>query len=315
MTSDRSGWKLLVIGDAGRPIRELHVPRHFVWSVPVPLLAAVAMLSFLAFGRGARADAHAAAERPPSPTLQPPKPSSKTNTATKRASTLKPAPKAELGNSPCAPGMVLVKGAFCPKVKQNCALRSDPEGSVLRKMRCTEYESPALCASKERVKMRYCIDRDEYTGKGETLPANFQSFDQAQKTCAASGKRLCTESEWTFACEGEQMRPYPYGFTRDSKACNIDRTDLVTPEGELKDLRAASDSFAGCVSPFGVKNLSGNVEEFVLANDAHKGLQKGSFWQPGLNHCRAKRELRSESYRGIETGFRCCSDAKDPVSG
>ena len=35
------------------------------------------------------------------------------------------------------------------------------------------------------------------------------------------GARLCKESEWQFACEGEAMLPYPYGLSRDASACNI----------------------------------------------------------------------------------------------
>ena len=42
------------------------------------------------------------------------------------------------------------------------------------------------------------------------------------KICQAQGKRLCTEREWNFACEGEEMRPYPYGWSREPK-CNQDR--------------------------------------------------------------------------------------------
>jgi len=66
-----------------------------------------------------------------------------------------------------------------------------------------------------------------------------------------------------FACEGEEMRPYPYGFSRDSSACNADQTDLINAAGRLKDLRAPGGSFARCVSPFGVFDLAGNLEEFV----------------------------------------------------
>ena len=158
--------------------------------------------------------------------------------------------------------------------------------------------------------MRFCIDRDEYSEPGETLPANHRSFTHAEKTCQSLGKRVCQESEWVFACEGEQMLPYPYGLKRDPSACNADRLDIIGPAGELRDLRAPSDAFPRCESPFGVRNLSGNLEEFVALDGAGPKLpaMKGAYWQPSRNFCRAKQTAHDRYYNGTETGFRCCSD-------
>ena len=44
------------------------------------------------------------------------------------------------------------------------------------------------------------------------------TFHEAEALCKKDSKRLCTENEWTFACEGEEVRPYPYGYTRDTRA-------------------------------------------------------------------------------------------------
>jgi len=63
--------------------------------------------------------------------------------------------------------------------------------------------------------MHFCIDRYEYTSAGESLPKNGASSSGAGNVCTGLGERLCTESKWNFACEGEEMRPYPYGFTRE----------------------------------------------------------------------------------------------------
>jgi len=163
--------------------------------------------------------------------------------------------------SPCGDNMVLVEGDYCPKVQLNCRRYLDPKGRY-EQFRCAEY-GPSQCLSKERRHLRYCIDRTEFVESGETLPANHRSFTHGEKACAAQGKRLCRESEWNFACEGEEMRPYPYGFARDSSACNADRLDVVSPEGKLRDLRAPGGSFARCKSPFGVMDMAGNLEEFV----------------------------------------------------
>ena len=212
----------------------------------------------------------------------------------------------------CGDGMVLVEGEYCPEVEQRCKRYLTKYGRFA-KYRCAEY-AESRCLSKQRRPMRFCIDRDEYTEPGARLPLNHKSLLEAEQICESIGKRVCTESEWNFACEGSEMRPYPYGFERDSRACNADRTDILTPGKALRDLRAPSDAFPECVSPFGVRNLSGNLEEFVLreGTDPPRPAMKGAYWQPSQNSCRARQVVHGARYSGIETGFRCCSAASDP---
>lgn len=209
----------------------------------------------------------------------------------------------------CPAGMVLVEGSYCPRVEHRCLEYLDAPGRYAE-FRCARYAQPAKCLS-PRVDVRFCIDRDEYVPPGEALPANFKSFTHAKKTCEADGKRVCLESEWNFACEGEEMRPYPYGWERDSSACNADHADIIDQKGELKDRRARADEYPQCVSPFGVRNLSGNLEEFVARDGTNPPApaMKGAYWQPGRNFCRAAQTAHDRYYNGMETGFRCCADA------
>jgi sulfatase modifying factor 1 len=211
----------------------------------------------------------------------------------------------------CGEGMALVEGKYCPDVRLNCKKYLDPEGRY-QYFRCAEY-GPSTCLSKERRSMRFCIDKHEFTEQGETLPANHRSWRDGDRTCKKLGKRMCLESEYNFACEGENMQPYPYGFTRDATACNADRDDVVSPAGTLRDLRAPSGSYERCTSPFGVADLSGNLEEFVTIDHSTpaRPAMKGSYWQPGRNFCRAAQTAHDMYYNGTETGFRCCSDASD----
>jgi sulfatase modifying factor 1 len=212
--------------------------------------------------------------------------------------------------SACPKDMVEVQGDYCPKVQLNCKKYLDPEGRY-EKFRCADY-GPSTCVSKQRRHLRYCIDRYEYAPPGESLPANHRSFTHAEKICKSIGKRVCLESEWNFACEGEEMRPYPYGFSRDPGACNADREDIVNLSGELRDLRAPSGSHPRCASPFGVFDLSGNLEEFVAIDGRGpaRPAMKGAYWQPGRNFCRAAQTAHDRYYNGTETGFRCCSDTR-----
>ena len=213
--------------------------------------------------------------------------------------------------SACPTGMMLVEGMYCPNVRQKCLRYLDPPGRY-HQFRCAEY-GPSECASKKREKLSFCIDRDEYTPPGETLPANAQSWTDADRTCRSLGKRTCFESEYNFACEGEEMRPYPYGFTRDPSACNADRTDVTGPDGRLRDLRAPAGAFPRCESPFGVRDLAGNLEEFVTIDGTTpvRPAMKGAYWQPSRNFCRAAQTAHDRFYKGTETGFRCCSDAPE----
>jgi len=213
----------------------------------------------------------------------------------------------------CPRDMVLVEGEYCTEVMQDCLRWLDDE--TLPFARCAEYRSPARCAG-SRVKERFCIDRYEYTAPGEELPLNYASFQKATEVCAGLGKRVCTESEWNFACEGEEMRPYPYGFSRQA-TCNQDRTDLYEPNPHyqiLADRREPAAARPGCVSPFGVYNMAGNMDEPVLREgsahvEPYRNALKGGWWMAARNRCRPATTAHDDYYKDIQVGVRCCSAA------
>jgi formylglycine-generating enzyme required for sulfatase activity len=207
--------------------------------------------------------------------------------------------------------MVLVDGSYCPNVRQECLRYLDPPGRY-GQLRCAEFRQPASCVG-ERQPMRYCIDREEFTDPGEVRPRTKVSWTRASEVCRERGARLCRESEWQFACEGEEMRPYPYGFSRDSSACNIDQTKLGRPEQGLNDLRAPVSEYPRCVSPFGVHDLTGNVDEWTERADAtapNRSVLHGGWWLPARNACRAATSHHNEAYFGPQVGFRCCKDSE-----
>src|SRR4030095_9554800 len=88
---------------------------------------------------------------------------------------------------------------------------------------CLRYEEPTQCFSKKRTHMRFCIDRYEWPNHEGELPIHLVSWLAATDKCAAAGKRLCNEHEFNFACEGEAMLPYTYGYVRDAEKCAIDK--------------------------------------------------------------------------------------------
>ncbi len=212
--------------------------------------------------------------------------------------------------SPCPPEMVLVEGDYCPTVRQRCLRWMEPETSPYHDFRCAEY-APSECLA-PRVHERLCIDREEYVKPGDALPLAGQSWTSAGAICAADSKRLCLESEWQFACEGEDMLPYPYGLKRDSTACNIDQLHLGKPGAGLLDLRAPVSAYPKCLSPFGVHDMSGNVEEWATRDHGvapNRSTMKGAWWLPGKNTCRAATLGHGEIYQGPQVGVRCCKDA------
>ena len=163
----------------------------------------------------------------------------------------------------CDAGMVLVEGDFCPRVAQRCLRWMDPPGRY-HEYRCAEYAQPAQCLA-PRVHKRFCIDRQERVDRGTGLPLNVQSWTDAKRACEADGARVCVESEWTFACEGEEMRPYPYGWRRAADKCNADRKDLVLADRPwlLRDERDPAGAHPDCASPFGLRlDMAGNVAEW-----------------------------------------------------
>jgi hypothetical protein len=210
----------------------------------------------------------------------------------------------------CPAGMLPVAGDFCPTLAggdHRCLRWMDPPDALAR--RCAEY-APATPCKGPTVRLEFCIDQHEYCAAGQTLPTTDVSWHQARAFCAATGKRLCTTDEWTFACEGPDRLPYPYGYTRRPELCNIDRDKLVE-NGELIDQRTSIYDNPDCVSPFGVHNMTGNVGEWTFATKGQppfRSAGKGGWWGPLRNRCRATTMGHDEYFHQIQIGFRCCSD-------
>ncbi len=270
------------------------------------LLAVVLPASFAAACRESKAEMDAVSVAPAPVAVVAPASASLPSEPPPRAITAAPA-----SNPVCGEGMSLVEGNYCTEVEHECVRwLDDPK---LPFARCGDYGS-AKCKG-ERQAMRYCIDQREFTRPGETLPQNFASYQVASRTCKSVGKRLCTETEWTFACEGEEMRPYPYGFAREP-VCNYDRSDLYEMQKgkqALKDLRVPSGSLDKCVSPFGVFDMAGNVDEPTVrqqgASEGFHNALKGGWWMAARNRCRPATTAHDDYYKDIQIGVRCCSDA------
>ncbi len=218
----------------------------------------------------------------------------------------------------CPAGMVDVEGDYCPSVEQRCLRWLDPT----TKRRCAEFAPSSRCRGKT-VKKHFCIDRFEYPNRADDKPTVMVSWEQAKATCQSEGKRLCNDSEWTLACEGEERLPYPYGRERSADACNIDKPHLpvdgaalaspATRDAETArlDQREPSGAHEACTSPYGVHDMTGNVDEWVVneSSKPHKSGLKGGYWGPVRDRCRPMTTAHGENFSYYQIGFRCCSDA------
>ena len=237
---------------------------------------------------------------------------------------LKPAAAApDLGASGnCGEGMVEVEGEYCSDVEQKCLKYIDPEGVFPR--RCAEFAPTGACKGK-LTKKHFCIDRYEWPNKAGERPVVMRTWYDARDACASVGKRLCGDSEWTLACEGQERLPYPYGYQRSAEACNIDKPHpevnekaLGSSDPKVREAEAArlwqgeaSGTRDACVSPFGVFDMTGNVDEWVVneSGTPFKSGLKGGYWGPVRDRCRPMTTVHAEGFQFYQIGFRCCADA------
>jgi hypothetical protein len=223
--------------------------------------------------------------------------------------------------SPCPSDTVLAEGLYCPELEQRCERAGSSDDA------CQRYAEPSRCLVEQKQLLRVCVDRYEWPNQLGQKPLVLVGYDEAQALCRSVGKRLCDESEWLLACEGEQHLPYSYGYERDPTRCVIDRL-AIKPNRPLAaydrcmddeacreafgkiDQREPSGSFRACISPVGAHDMTGNVAEWVSPLRPGPGQPfVGGAWGPGPNRCRTTQRSSNASEMRPDVGFRCCRNA------
>jgi formylglycine-generating enzyme required for sulfatase activity len=231
--------------------------------------------------------------------------------------------------------MLFVHGSFCPQVERTC-LRDSPNGANHLTL-CHQYLPETRCIG-DREERAFCIDEYEYPNEAGAHPTWMVTWYDAVATCEAKEKRLCAASEWTMACEGPDELPFPYGYERDNSACNFDNEYIApsleklyavdppdagdaavqAPELERLDQSVRSGAMDRCVSGYGVRDMTGNFDEWVDNDEPvpptgpHVGMWaalKGGAWGHVRNACRPTTVSHSPGWAYYFVAFRCCADA------
>lgn len=238
--------------------------------------------------------------------------------------------------SACPSDMVEIEGDYCPNLQTECLYNIDMDGTKHYpgdiNLACGEYKNPSKCLS-NTVHMHYCIDRFEWPNKEGTVPKDWMTFFDAQKAVESVGKRICTHKEWTLAAEGKNTHPLPYGNGyRRQRLCNFDNPNpgidvfqSKRPDDEasakLRALLVPSGSMVDCVSDFGVHDMSGNIDEWVVnessqdmciaktSGNCRTGLMGGHIWHV-RNASRPMTTAHGAGFGWYETGARACKDIK-----
>jgi formylglycine-generating enzyme required for sulfatase activity len=224
----------------------------------------------------------------------------------------------------CPDNMVEIDGDYCPenKLTQNCLKLDKTVHNVNGYVRCLEF-APSQCSASEEqlIHMHFCMDRFEWPNEKSIKPTVMISWNDMKKNCASENKRLCLDREWSLACEGPGILPYPYGYSRDVGACNIDhqqrpgfdasKATNSPEEVAYLDQRVPSGSMPKCVSPYGVYDMTGNVDESVINSSGHpyqSGLMGGHWVIGARNRCRPETIVHGPDTIFYEIGGRCCAD-------
>ena len=173
------------------------------------------------------------------------------------------------------------------------------------------------------------------------LPVESVTWQEANKYCKKTGKRLPTEAEWEFAARGGTTTEYYWGEKFDSSRgnfCDVNCDMNIRVEDASDGYKYTAPIGKFPPNPLGLYDMSGNVAEWVadwmdteknyyiaspkdnpLGPDrknapdfdggANEKIFRGGSWGGGMETLRsAWRKALFRGYRFENLGFRCAKD-------
>lgn len=138
------------------------------------------------------------------------------------------------------------------------------------------------------------------------------SHPQAQKFCAWKQGRLPTHQEWELAARGSKdSRIFPWGDSWNPDHANWGEKDITSTSvaGKLDgfDWTAPPGLFHKGDSPFSLRDMAGNVAEWVATDEAHSTPQaRGGGWTSTPYDLRTTKRLTLTQHIGrTDVGVRC----------
>lgn len=181
-------------------------------------------------------------------------------------------------------------------------------------------------AYKRCVDAGQCIQPyySETFGKPEfdDFPVTNVDWNMSDTYCAWRGARLPSEAEWEKAARGTDGRTYPWG---EGISCDKASYDDKKCEGNVTKV----GSYENGKSPYGVYDMTGNVEEWVndwYDNNYYKDspahnppgpasgktriTRGGTYFNSGSSLTTYLRSENDPKHADAYTGFRCARSAK-----
>jgi len=128
------------------------------------------------------------------------------------------------------------------------------------------------------------------------------SFDEAERSCAATGMRLPTEEEWEYIAGKSKGFAYSWGNKEVNEDYNTYRANYESFDDGFPELAPVKvKEFEDYPSPCGAMNMMGNVSEWVK-----ESYNKGG----GFLTEKEDLKISEKSTDSICVGFRCVREAK-----
>ena len=139
-------------------------------------------------------------------------------------------------------------------------------------------------------------------------------WEQARNYCRFVAGDLPSEAQWEFAARGTSKRQFPWGELWNDRLANHAEPESTQTPVDGYRYAAPVDSFPDGKSFFGLRNMAGNVWEFVLDRYAGPYSTQDSRIDPTGASSGSERVIRGGSWRSASHTLRASYRAHMPAS-